>query len=56
MGGLELAGEPVEDGQSLVYTFTFPPQEHKIDGRCGRPEDGERLRRRDGRRARHGDP
>ena len=32
IGGLELAGEPVEDGQSLVYTFTFPPQEHKIDG------------------------
>ena len=32
MGGLVLAGEPVEDGQSLVYTFTFPPQEHKIDG------------------------
>ena len=52
MGGLELAGEPVEDGQSLVYTFTFPPQEHKIDGRARRPEDGERLRRRDRRRAR----
>jgi uncharacterized protein len=32
MGGLELAGEPAEDGQSLVYTFTFPPQDHKIDG------------------------
>ena len=23
-------GEPVEDGKSLVYTFTFPAQEHKI--------------------------
>ena len=32
MGGLVLVGDPVEDGQSLVYTFTFPPQEHKIDG------------------------
>jgi predicted RecB family nuclease len=38
MGGLELAGEPVEDGQSLVYTFTFPPQEHKIDGRAADPK------------------
>jgi uncharacterized protein len=37
MGGLELVGEPVEDGQSLVYTFTFPPQEHKIHGRCADP-------------------
>ncbi len=38
MGGLVLAGEPVEDGQSLVYTFTFPPQEHKIDGRSVDPK------------------
>jgi predicted RecB family nuclease len=38
MGGLELVGEPVEDGQSLVYTFTFPPQEHKIDGRSVDPK------------------
>jgi predicted RecB family nuclease len=38
MGGLELVGEPVEDGQSLVYTFTFPPQEHKIDGRAADPK------------------
>ncbi|HEU5490293.1 MAG TPA: TM0106 family RecB-like putative nuclease, partial [Gaiellaceae bacterium] len=37
MGGLRLVGEPVEDGQSLVYTFEFPPQEHKIDGRCADP-------------------
>src|SRR5918996_558496 len=37
MGGLELAGGPVEDGKSLVYTFTFPPQEHKIDGRSVDP-------------------
>jgi predicted RecB family nuclease len=37
IGGLELAGEPVEDGQSLVYTFTFPPQEHKISGECVDP-------------------
>jgi uncharacterized protein len=37
IGGLELVGEPVEDGQSLVYTFEFPPQEHKIDGECRDP-------------------
>ncbi len=37
IGGLTLAGEPVEDGQSLVYTFDFPPQEHKIDGPCVDP-------------------
>ena len=35
IGGLELVGEPVPDKQSLVYTFAFPPQEHKI-GRRGR--------------------
>ena len=37
IGGLQLVGEPVEDGRSLVYTFTFPPQEHKIDGRSVDP-------------------
>jgi predicted RecB family nuclease len=37
IGGLRLVGEPVEDGQSLVYTFEFPPQEHKIDGRSVDP-------------------
>jgi predicted RecB family nuclease len=37
IGGLVLEGEPVEDGQSLVYAFTFPPQEHKIDGDCVDP-------------------
>jgi len=37
IGGLKLVGEPVEDGHSLVYTFEFPPQEHKIDGRCFDP-------------------
>jgi predicted RecB family nuclease len=30
IGGLELVGEPVLDKQSLVYTFSFPAQEHKI--------------------------
>ena len=34
LGGIELAGEPELDGQSLVYTLSFPPQEHKIDGDC----------------------
>jgi len=30
IGGLELAGEPEVHGKSFVYTFRFPPQEHKI--------------------------
>ena len=30
IGGLELVGEPAEEKQSLVYTFSFPAQEHKI--------------------------
>jgi predicted RecB family nuclease len=30
IGGLEPVGEPVGDKQSLIYSFTFPPQEHKI--------------------------
>src|SRR5207237_10119270 len=37
IGGIELAGEPVEDKQSFVYTLRFPPQEHKIDGDCVDP-------------------
>ena len=37
IGGIELVGEPVEDGQSLVYTLAFPEQEHKIDGNCVDP-------------------
>jgi predicted RecB family nuclease len=32
IGGLELRGEPVPVKQSLEYTFSFPPQEHKISG------------------------
>ncbi|MBM2823264.1 MAG: hypothetical protein HW413_2010, partial [Thermoleophilia bacterium] len=32
IGGLELVGEPEPDKSSLVYTFTFPEQEHKIGG------------------------
>jgi predicted RecB family nuclease len=30
IGGLELVGEPEPDKGSLVYTFAFPEQEHKI--------------------------
>ena len=52
IGGLELVGEPVPDKQSLVYTFRFPPQEHKIGGDVRRPGDREGLRRRGRRRAR----
>jgi predicted RecB family nuclease len=36
IGGLKLV-DAVDDGQSLRYTFSFPPQEHKIDGRCFDP-------------------
>ena len=32
IGGLELVGEPEPVEQSFVYTFEFPPQEHKIGG------------------------
>ncbi|HEY2938335.1 MAG TPA: TM0106 family RecB-like putative nuclease [Gaiellaceae bacterium] len=32
IGGLELAGEPVEIKQSYEYTLEFPAQEHKIGG------------------------
>jgi predicted RecB family nuclease len=40
IGGLELAGEPVEDKQSFVYTLSFPAQEHKIGGACEDPATG----------------
>jgi predicted RecB family nuclease len=42
LGGLELAGEPVREKQSLVHTFTFPPQEHKI-GSVGVDPANERV-------------
>jgi uncharacterized protein len=32
IGGLELVGEPEPVKSSLVYTFSFPEQEHKISG------------------------
>jgi uncharacterized protein len=37
IGGLELVGAPEPDKQSLVYTFSFPEQEHKISGDCVDP-------------------
>ena len=37
IGRIELAREPVADKKSLVYTLTFPPQEHKIGGPCVDP-------------------
>ncbi|HXG75395.1 MAG TPA: TM0106 family RecB-like putative nuclease, partial [Gaiellaceae bacterium] len=40
IGGIELVEEPVADKQSLVYTLSFPPQEHKIDGECVDPATG----------------
>ena len=53
IGGLELVGEPVPDKQSLVYTFTFPPQEHKIGGDGVDPATEQGLPRAGRRRARH---
>ncbi|HSB39652.1 MAG TPA: TM0106 family RecB-like putative nuclease [Gaiellaceae bacterium] len=43
IGGLELAGGPEPDGQALVYTLGFPPQEHKIGGPCVDPATQKRL-------------
>jgi uncharacterized protein len=40
IGRLELAGEPEVDGSSLVYTLSFPPQEHKIDHSAVDPRTG----------------
>jgi uncharacterized protein len=31
IGGLHPIGEPRAEGSSLVYTFGFPPQEHRVD-------------------------
>ena len=55
IGGMRPIGEPVEDGKSLVYTFTFPAQEHKIRESARRPGDREDLRRARGRRPRDHD-
>lgn len=32
MGGLEVRGTPTSEKRSHVYTFTFPAQDHKIEG------------------------
>ena len=32
MGGLTVKGTPTTEKRSHVYTFTFPPQDHKIEG------------------------
>jgi uncharacterized protein len=37
IGGLELRGEPETVRRSLVYTFDFPAQEHKIGGQAVDP-------------------
>ena len=37
IGQLTLAGEPQRDGQSLLYRFTFPEQEHKVGTRAVDP-------------------
>ena len=37
IGCLTLIGDPVPDRRSLEYTFSFPSQEHKIDGRAVDP-------------------
>jgi predicted RecB family nuclease len=40
IGGLELVGEPEPDKGSLVYTLSFPEQEHKISGETVDPVTG----------------
>jgi uncharacterized protein len=40
IGGLQLVGEPVPEKRSLIYSLSFPPQEHKISGRCVDPATG----------------
>jgi uncharacterized protein len=32
LGGLVPVGEPRAEKRSMVYTFSFPPQDHRIDG------------------------
>src|SRR5262249_26253976 len=32
MGGLGILGPPTSEKRSHVYTFLFPPQDHKIEG------------------------
>jgi predicted RecB family nuclease len=38
IGGLELATDPVQVKQSYEYSFTFPPQEHKLGTHAVDPE------------------
>jgi uncharacterized protein len=40
LGGLEVVGDPVPDKRSLVYTLSFPPQDHKIAGAGVDPATG----------------
>jgi uncharacterized protein len=40
IGGLELVGPPEPDKSSLVYTLSFPEQEHKISGEAVDPATG----------------
>ena len=50
--GSSSSASRVEDRQSFAYTFSFPPQEHKIGGECVDPATEKALRRRGRRRAR----
>lgn len=43
IGGLELVGEPELDKKSLIYTFAFPAQEHKIGGEAVDPANEEQY-------------
>jgi uncharacterized protein len=40
LGGLTLVGDPVPDKKSLIYTFSFPEQDHKIRDKACDPETG----------------
>jgi len=40
IGGIQSSGDPIPDGRSLVYTLSFPAQEHKIRGQAVDPATG----------------
>jgi len=43
LGGLMPEGDPIPDKKSLVYTFSFPPQDHKIRDEAADPQTGKQY-------------
>jgi len=44
LGGLTRMGDPVLDKKSLVYPFSFPPQDHKIRDKACDPQTGKQYK------------